>query len=43
MVISQSHSKAFALGEMCRRNDIAIEKGKGKYEDLAKLLKEKLP
>ena len=39
----ESHSKAFALGEMCRRNDIAIEKGKNKYEDLAKLLKEKLP
>jgi hypothetical protein len=36
----ESHSKVYDLAEMCKRNNIAVPKGKGKYEDLAALLKQ---
>jgi hypothetical protein len=38
-----SHSKVYHLEHMCSLNDIKIPKGCKKYEDLAKLLKEKMP
>jgi len=39
----ESHSKKDDLEGMCLINDIKMTKGAKKYEDLAKLLKEKLP
>jgi hypothetical protein len=36
----ESHSKTHDLVEMCFRNNIAVPKGKSKYEDLAALLKQ---
>ena len=41
--ILSSHYNLEELKEICKMNNIAVEKGKTKYEDLAALLKEKMP